>query len=193
MTLYRKKFARKKIKVDGATVEVLILGSRAELPIGVDLDEEMDRVSAQLGYWGSVLAAAKKEQIKVDASYRRFRAIANEEILKKDPKLAEWKVKAKIEALDGFSQYKDAIAQAEENVELCAAMVRAFDKKANVLQSKGAHVRDVIKSQGKYTASKPRGWNLSGQGSDKDDEAPDERNGAKKKKKKGKKRRSTNG
>lgn len=193
MTLYRRKFARKKIKVDGSTVEVLILGPGAELPIGVDLDEEMDRVSAQLGYWGAVLAAAKKEQIKVDASYRRFRAISLDSILKKDSKLSEWKVKAKIEALDGFVQYKDAIAQAEENVELCAAMVRAFDKKANTLQSKGAHVRDVIKSQGKYTASEPRGWNLSGKGSDKDDEAPTDENKGAKKKKKGKKRRSANG
>lgn len=190
MSKYRKEFARKKIKVQGIVVEVLILGKRAELPVDPDLSEEMDRVAAQLGYWGSVLASAKKERIQTDASYRRFRAKSLEAIIKNDPKLAFEKAKALVEASDGFSQFKEAIAQAEENAELCQAMVNAFDKKGNVLQSKGAFMRDVIKHQGKITTKKPRGWNLSGKGSKKDDDAP----GKKKiKKTKKKKRRSNDG
>lgn len=191
MAKYRTQFARKKIKVQGIVVEVLILGKRAELTIDPDLSQEMDRVAAQLGYWGSVLASAKKERIQTDSSYRSFRARGLEQIIKKDSKLAFEKAKALVEALAGFSQFKEAIAQAEENVELCQAMVDAFDKKGNVLQSKGAYMRDVMKHQGKVTPEKPRGWNLSGDHKDDDDDAPSAKKKTKKKKKK--KRRQTDG
>lgn len=173
---YVERFARQKIKVQGTVVEVYILGDGSELPIGADLSSEMDRVAAQLAYWGSVAADAQAELTQADAWYRRFRAETARDALARDPKASEWKVKNVIEGADGFIKYKDAIALAEKNLALCEAMVRAFDKKANQLQSRGAKVRSELGATGMTTPEtlrKPRGWNLSGRGSDVDDDDVD--------------------
>lgn len=173
MSEYLERFARQKIKVQGVVVEVLILGDGAELPIGVDLSEEMDRVSAQLAYWGAVAADAAAELTQVDAWYRRWRAYVAAAALVADPKMSEWRVKNAIEAHDKFIAQKDAIAMAEKNLALCEAMVRAFEKKANQLQSRGAKARAEIGAQGMTTPELPRGprgWNLSSEGSEHDDD-----------------------
>ncbi len=170
---YVERFARQKIKVQGTVVDVFIVGDGAELPIGAHLSDEMDRVSAQLAYWGSIAAEAKAELTQVDAWYRRFRAQHTAEVLASDPKASEWKVRNRIEATDTFIKHKQAIALAEKNLGLAEAMVRAFDKKANQLQSKGARVRSELNAQGMTTPEKPakgRGWNLSDRGSDADDD-----------------------
>lgn len=173
MSEYVERFARQKIKVQGTVVDVFILGDGAELPIGANLSDEMDRVSAQLAYWGAVAADAQAELTQVDAWYRRFRAQHAADVLKRDPKAAEWKVKNAIEGSDGFVQHKNAIALAEKNLGLCEAMARAFEKKANQLQSKGASKRSEQNAQGMTTPEIPRegrGWNLSARGSAKDDD-----------------------
>jgi hypothetical protein len=173
-TEYVERFARQRIKVQGTVVDVYIIGEGAELPIGADLSDDMDRVSAQLAYWGAVAAEAQAELTQVDAWYRRYRAETAQAVLAKDPKASEWKVRNAVEASDGFIKHKDAIALAEKNLGLCEAMVRAFDKKANQLQSKGARVRSELNAQGMTTPETPRegrGWNLSARGSDKDDDA----------------------
>jgi hypothetical protein len=170
---YVERFARQQIKVQGTVVDVFIVGEGAELPIGADLSTEMDRVSAQLAYWGAVAADAQAELTQVDAWYRRFRAQESAAMLARDPKASEWKVRNAIEASEGFIQHKNAIALAEKNLAVCEAMVRAFEKKANQLQSKGARTRAELSAQGMTTPETPRearGWNLSSRGSDKDDE-----------------------
>lgn len=171
---YAERFARQRIKVQGVTVEVMIMGDGAELPIGADLSEEMDRVAAQLAYWASVAADAKAELMQVDAWYRRYRADFALKVLGKDNKIPDWKVKYQIEASDGFVKHKDALALAEKNLALAEGMVRGFDKKANQLQSRGAKMRSELNAQGMTTPETPRerrGWNLSGRGSDSDDDA----------------------
>jgi len=166
---FKKKFTRQKIKVDGQEIEVIVLGEGARLPISSNISREMDRVAAEMAYWGSVLAEAEAEQIMVDAFYRKFRAEMKEAILKKDPKLADWKINARIEASSGFLQHKKAISQAQKNVSLCSNMVKSYAVKANILPSKGAHMRSEIGAQGMRTP-KETGWNLSGHGSDHDDD-----------------------
>lgn len=170
---YVERFARQTIKVDGTFVDVFMMGDGSELPIGADLSEDMDRVAAQLAYWGAIAAEAKGELTKVDAWYRRFCAQYAAQKLAQDPKMSEWKVKAAVEASDGFLQHKEAIALAEKNLAVAEAMMRAFDKKANQLQSRGAKTRAELGAQGMTTPAEPRerrGWNLSGRGSDKDDD-----------------------
>lgn len=170
MSEYLERFARQKIRVDGNVVEVLILGDGSDLPIGADLSDEMSRVGALLAYWGSVTADAIGEMARVDAAYRNFRATAKLAFLEQDPKLAEWKLNAKIEATDGFLQHKSAVALAKKNVRLCEAMVAGYEKKSNQLQSMGAKARAEINAQGIHTPTKEPGWNLSGRGSQHDDE-----------------------
>jgi hypothetical protein len=54
-------------------------------------------------------------------------------------------------------------------------MVKAYEKKANLLQSKGAKMRTEIRAQGMTTRSEEKqGWDLSGKGSDKDYDPADD-------------------
>lgn len=147
-----KNFGLRVITVAGQDVELNI---EDELVIA-DLSEGMDRVAAQMAWWGSVLASAEGEKIEVDAFYRRWRAGRVQEILDKTPSLAEWKVKAAVEADPDFVKMKKAIATAEENAVLALRVFMAFEKKANQLQSRGALTREERAATGLTTPAEPR-------------------------------------
>jgi len=167
---YNEKFFKQTIKVMGEDIEVVTLGDDSDLFISSNISEDMTKVSAQLAYWGSVLAHAKKEQVLVNAFYRRYVAQERSKIVENSSsKVSEWKVKDRVESSDAFIKHKQAIAESEKNVELCDKMVRAFDKKANLLQSKGASLRAELNAQGTRVLNNT-GWNLSGDGSEKDDD-----------------------
>lgn len=149
----RRHFAKVTILVDGVKVEIDTDASG--LPI-VDLSQDMDRVASQMAWWGSVLGAAEQEKITCDAAYRRWRGQRTQELLGKDPKMAEWKLRAAIDADPKFIQYKQAIAAAERHVVLVQKVFAAFDKKANLLQSKGAMARAQLDATGMSTPREPR-------------------------------------
>lgn len=141
---------RRPIKVHG--VEVPPAGD--DLGI-VDLSTDMDRVAALMGFWGSVWASAVEEHAMADAHYRSWRARETQRLLDSSPKLAEWKLKADIEASPHFLALKQAIASAERNVVHAKATFESFSKKANQLQSKGAMLRDELGATGMHTPSEP--------------------------------------
>lgn len=137
----------------------------AGIPVSMDVDEalsisdvdsEMDKVSAQVGFWGDVWSSAQEEVTNADAHYRAWRATLTKQLLDEDPKLAEWKVKANIEAHPKFTMWKAAIAQAERNVILARALVDAFDGKRATLQSKGAKLRAEWEATGVHTPAHPK-------------------------------------
>jgi len=145
-------FQKRTITVNG---EEVTMDVRVDLFVG-DLSGDMDKVAAQMGFWGNVWAAAIQERDDADAHYRAWRARTTGEILKADPKLAEWKVKSKIEAHPNFLKYKHATAIAEGNVIQCKATFESLDKKSNQLQSKGAMSRSELDATGMTTPEKPR-------------------------------------
>ncbi|MGW8177327.1 MAG: hypothetical protein ACWGQW_00800 [bacterium] len=147
-----EEFKRRTITVNGILVE---LDTDVDLQVGA-LSGDMDKVASQMGFWGSVWASAVEERTNVDAHYRHWRAKTVEAILAEDPKLAEWKVKAKVEAGADFLKMKAALAISERNVTLAKAVFDSFDKKANQLQSKGAMSRSELDATGMSTPSKPR-------------------------------------
>lgn len=106
-----------------------------------NIDIGMSQVSAQIAFYGELLALAEAEKIKIDAAYRRWRAEQTKIILAKDEKLAEWKVRAEIESNQTFVSYKEAEAQAEYNSTSLKILVRALEEKSPNLRSKGARAR----------------------------------------------------
>lgn len=147
-----RPYQTRTIKVNGVEV---VLDSDVDLAVG-DLSGDMDQVAAQMGYVANLWAEAVYEQDCADAYYRQWRAQLTEQILDKDPKLAEWKVKAKIEAHPQFMALKKALAQAESNVINLRSYFDSFSKKANQLQSKGAMSRSELDATGMSTPSVPR-------------------------------------
>ena len=142
-------FSNRKIRVDGQLIPVKT-GKGSDF-VNKDISSAMDRVASLIAWWASVRGAAIQEAEMADASYRQWRAKMVIEVLAKDPKLAEWKVKAIIEATPKFVSYKKALSLAKENVEVASGMVRAAEKWANVLQSRGANLRAERRSQGMHT------------------------------------------
>lgn len=121
---------KEKIEID--TREVCLI---------TDVSTGMDEVAAQIAWYGELLGAAEAEKVRADSAYRRWRGKVSKDALKKDPKVAEWKVKAEIESSETFSQYKEAIAQTECQVNALRNLVLALKEKSPNLRSKGARLR----------------------------------------------------
>lgn len=120
-----------------------------ELAIGPDLGQEMAGLPGQLAYFGTMLSEAQAYQARCEAEYRAWRAKQIEAFLEADAKLAEWKVRAKVEALPQFAAHKEAIAKAEKFVHDLWAVYDALGRKADMLRSKGARERaDLEKGYG---------------------------------------------
>lgn len=135
--------------------EVIEIDLDEETKIG-DLDENMDEVASQIAYYGELLGAAKEEEGKLDAAYRRWRGGISSAMLKKDPKIAEWKVKAAIEEQKSFEQYKTAQAACTRNIVTIDILIKALCEKSPNLRSKGARMRAVLDSQGMTTPSEDK-------------------------------------
>lgn len=142
-------FKKSKITVNGSPVKIDI---DAELEID-DISDDMDKVAAQIAYWGAVWASAEQEAAAADAYYRAWRASEGRKIAKKNDKLAEWKVRQILESRDEFSQIKQGMANAAQNVILAKTMCEAFKTKASMLQSKGAMMRAELDSTSMRTPS----------------------------------------
>ena len=140
-------FGDVKIKVDGLPVEANL---DEELEID-DVSTDMDKVAAQMAYWGAIWAAAQGEQEAADAYYRQWRANKGKALLESDGKLAEWKTRQEIEADPKFMKIKQGLATAIRNATLCRAIYESFRTKANMLQSKGAMMRSELDATGMHT------------------------------------------
>jgi len=146
-------FKRRTITVNGSEVSLDI---DVDLQIGA-LSGDMDTIAAQMGFWASVWAAAVREADEADAHYRNWRGRQIGEILRSDPKLAEYKVNARINAMDDFLKWKHAQALAAEHVVLAKGLFESLGRKSNQLQSKGAMSRKELDATGMATPSVPRG------------------------------------
>ena len=98
-----------------------------------DLQElEADELTGLIARWGHVKAEAQCELMRVDNSYRSFRADCGVAMLAKDAKLAEWKVKQIIEDHPTFGQMKEGLALATRNLMLADAVLTALTSRAHM-------------------------------------------------------------
>jgi len=135
------------LKIGGEDIEIDL---SEELEIH-DVGEGQTRVASQMAYWGEVWALAERESIQIDALYRGWRAKMSNGAMEANPKLAEWKIKALVEADDKFKFLKNSIADAKRNVVVSKSIFEAFRSKAAVLSSKGAMDRAVYERTGMTT------------------------------------------
>jgi hypothetical protein len=139
------------LEIDGQSV-TLDVGADLEI---TDLDEDMDAIAGLLGWYGNVIAAVKESAAIADANYRAWRARRTESILAKDPKLAEYKVRAKIDADPEFLKHKRHQAEVDRLLSRLFKAWHALDRKADILQSKGAVYRAELRSTGMHTKADP--------------------------------------
>jgi len=135
------------VEVDGQIIEVDV---EADLAIN-DITEDMDSIASLLGWYGNLLGAAKQRVENLDANYRAWRGRRVESILAQDPKLAEYKVNARINADQDFLTHKRGLAAANRVVIRIDRAWSALDRKASILQSKGALMRSELRATGMHT------------------------------------------
>jgi len=140
------------ITVDGVDIS---FDTDAELEIG-DVNIDMDRIAAQMAYWGSVWASAESERIKVEAYYRQWKAQNKSAITLANPKLAEWKVQQEIQSQAEYIKMYEAQAQAVRNSTLAKSIFESHRVKANMLQSKGAMMRAELDSTNMSTPNESK-------------------------------------
>lgn len=138
-------------------IETVLGGKQIQLdvdqePTIQDLSDDMDRVAAQIAFWGELWGAAEGERVMADARYRAWAAQLAMKLQKMDG-MSEWKVKARIEADPGFIKCKEAIAKTTRDATVMRAVFDAFKSKASMLQSKGARARAELEATGMATRS----------------------------------------
>jgi len=141
-------FGKYKVRMDDGTIAELDIDQ--ELLIG-DVSEDMDKVAAQIAFWGRLWGEAEARRINTDGSYRNWAANMGKKILAQDPKIAEWKAKDITEASKDFVTHKGHIAQATLEATTLRSIVDAFKSKASLLQSKGAMMRAELDATGMST------------------------------------------
>lgn len=146
---------------DFAKRTILVLGQKVELvtesgfPI-TDISTDLDRVAAQMAWWASVWAAAERQEIEAEATYRQWKSMAMLNALNVNPKDAEWKIKLHVEGSEMFLRHQKEKALAKEACVLAKGAFEAFSKKANSLQSRGASERGIMERQGLTTPANPK-------------------------------------
>jgi len=119
--------------------------------IGSDLTDDMDKVSSLIATYGAYLAAAKREQILQKATYRHWKARFKKKLFDAEPKLADKKADAEVEAQKTFMDYKEQEGLCLENVEFLEKLVEALKEKSPNLRSRGAWERKEFESHGMTT------------------------------------------
>ena len=116
-----------------------------------DLNQDMKKVAVQIGYYGSQAAGANALVARLDAEFTGWKANTKQEVLAADPKLAEWKTKAIVEARPEYQTFSEKISQAKQNAESLWSVYNGFRAKAPVLQSSGAIMREEMGATGLNT------------------------------------------
>lgn len=120
--------------IDGREVKVHL--SLLDLRIGPDLEAEMTEVPSLMGLVGELLSDVTDGYQRADAEYRRWRGEQVGSILQGDPKLAEWKVKADVDASPRFLEIKHEIAAMEGDLEFLRWFMEAARVKAQQIVAK---------------------------------------------------------
>ena len=121
------------------------------LKIGPNLDEEMESVAGYIGWAGSILGAIKEEYLKEESDYKYWRANFYTDILKREPKLAEWKVKSMAESSKEYLKFKHDLAELSRAEITMNAILSAFKHKSELLRSRGAISRAELSALGMNT------------------------------------------
>lgn len=130
-----------------------IVLKRSDLEVK-SVDKSMKRIASRIAYYSCLLAKAERNKAYHEVQYRRWRAKLTNKILESEPKLAEYKVTAKINAHKDFLSLKQEIATAEYIVTTVKGFVDALHRQSYQLPSIGARKRAELDATGMTTKEK---------------------------------------
>ena len=131
---------RPELEVDFPGLGKLCLDIDGDASI-VDLDEDMNQAAPLVAWYGRLTAAARQEVDRLEAKVKQARAMKLKGLSEYDPKLAEWKAKAEMEADEGIHGMMGLLARAWYVANTLSAAFEAMKVKADILRSKQAMAR----------------------------------------------------
>lgn len=118
--------------VAGTDIEVTL--SMADFDPAGTLVREAEDLPGRMGLAVCLLADYTGRLRSADAQYRAFRGQAAEEILQRDGKLPEWRVKALVESLPTFVAHKEYLASLEGDLAFLEGYIDVARTKAQMLK-----------------------------------------------------------
>jgi hypothetical protein len=116
-------------EIDWGNWELMINGTPVVANAAEVLAMDPEDLPKELPWWYHILAEAQYEAEQVQTHYRRWYGKFATEALKKDSKLAEWKIKAKSQNDPSFWSYKEAMGQAHRNVTMIHGVIEGLRAK----------------------------------------------------------------
>lgn len=95
-----------------------------------DHNADHDVIIDSIARAGEYLADAVAAVTIGDRDYRQWRGKATLSALRAEPKLAEWKVRANVEARDHFKTFKTELAERQVSVDILRGYVDALKMRA---------------------------------------------------------------
>lgn len=143
-------------------IEMMVDGQRVVLDVDLDtsitnLNSDMDTIATLLGWYGRLYAAAERAAANADTKYRFWRATLGQQIITRDPKTPEYRIRMFIEGSPGFIQHKEHIEACEELATRLQRALVALEKKSDTLRSRGANARAELAATGMTTVASPAG------------------------------------
>jgi len=136
-------------------IKLIVDGKKIIVPFDmlklVDVDDSMKKIGYNTAYWGRQLAKAERELALCEIQYRNWRAKETEKILSENEKIAEWKAKVLLESSNIFVKFKEAIVNAEFNVNVLNRFFQAINNNAFILPSRGKREFELEKNYGIVT------------------------------------------
>ena len=133
-------------EIKGLIPDKVVVNLEDELKITEDIDSEVDKAAARFGYYAVLAekAEARYERLKLsfnfwesDAKVRKDEELA----ISKEKKLTESQMKAYVSSQSKFKTYQLKMIELREQKDVMRAIVRAFDKKSDLVQTKAANRR----------------------------------------------------
>lgn len=104
---------------EGAPLEMTVAG----VVVSVTSEDYVYQTPQQIHRWATLLGEAKRELLTAEGKFQSWRSRAMMTYLQSNTKIAEWRLRAAIDGMPTFIDYRTALALAERNVIVLDALL----------------------------------------------------------------------
>jgi len=133
-------------EVSGLVPKPVTVALKDELTISEDIDSEVDEAAARFGYYAVLAEKAESRCERLKLNFNLWEADIkvrrNEECeIAKEKKLTEGQMKAYVMSQDKYKTYQLKLIVLKEQRDVMKVIARAFEKKADLIQTKASNRR----------------------------------------------------
>ncbi len=139
------------VEIEGLVPEAVFVKVKNDLIITEDIDTEVDHASANYGYYAVLSEKAETRYQKLKYSFERWKAehgmaIDAERVREGAKKLTEKQKEETLISHEKFKAYQLKLIKLDDDRRTLKILARAFEKKADLIQTKSSNRRKEIRS-----------------------------------------------